>query len=259
MYDHQHKTASFGTKILGQDFFHYKNIDSTQTQLKKLLLDNVAKHGTLILADSQSIGKGTQGRTWHSLPKPQLMFSVLLQPELAPQKLPFLNILSGILMIESFPENPAAPPMIKWPNDIYIDSKKVAGILSELVVHEKQNHIILGVGLNTDAERTDFPPGLRDRSTALNAYFANVDRFKILETFLQKLEKFMFDTPVEKLIEYTQEKFEKLWMYRNDPILVMQQTKTSRGIAKHIDQDGALLLETSDGVEKIIHGTITLA
>lgn len=247
----------FKTKYLGKNFQHFKTIDSTQTYIKKLIHKKTAEIGTVVLADHQEIGKGTQGRIWFSLPKPQLMFSVLLKPSLAPQKLPMINILSGVLMATVF-EEMGVYAKVKWPNDVYIDNKKVGGILSELVTEDGNTYIVLGVGMNVDASSTDFPKEIKTSATALSLYCTSVNRFEILEKFLVKLETALYLWTSEELIAFTQKEFERLWIYRNKVIHIEQQSKKLHGTSTGIDTFGALQLKTSSGIEKIISGSISV-
>ncbi len=248
--------AKQSTQYLGKNFIHFETIDSTQSHLKKLLQENKAPVGTLILADHQQTGKGTQGRTWFSLPKPQLMFSLLLKPKFPPQKLPMINILSGVLMASVFEEF-GVYAKVKWPNDVYIDGKKVGGILSELYVHQNEPHIILGIGMNIDASSADFPNEIKATATALSLYCTNCDRMDILQRFLTKLEHALYTWSTDELIAFTQKEFERLWLYRNKSIEVSQENKTLRGTSSQIDPFGALQLKTSAGIEKIISGTVS--
>ncbi len=256
MFDFQIKKDFFDTKLLGRNFYHFQTIDSTQIFAKKNLLENKISAGTLILADHQQMGKGTQGRSWVSLPRPQLMFSIVLQCKFPPQKLPIINILSAVLMADLFEEY-RIHPQIKWPNDIYIDHRKTAGILSELVIHQGLPHIILGIGVNIDGNLDEFPEELQDKVTALSIHANRVDRFSILENFMQNLEKMLFsDMSIDEVISYTQSRFKTLWMYKNKTIDVQQDHKTLHGTANEIDNNGALLLQTDEGIKKIINGSI---
>lgn len=246
---------TFQTRYFGQNFKHFKSIDSTQTYLKELVSKNEAPIGTLILTDHQNMGKGTQGRSWFSLPEPQLMFSLLIQPKLSPQKLPIVNILSGVLLAESI-EHFGAHATVKWPNDVYMDGKKVSGILSELSTQGGETKIILGVGINTHAKLEDFPDQLKSTSTAISIHAPSIDRFELLNLFLQKLEKAIYEWSSEELISYTQNGFEKLWVYKGRIIEVIQDTQRFRGVAKHINSVGALELETETEIKKIISGSV---
>lgn len=242
----------FSTNLLGKNFHHLPTVDSTQNFLKNLLKTNQAPIGTLILADHQQTGKGTQGRSWFSLPNPQLMFSLLIKPHLAPQKLPLINILCGILMAKSLEEfNVHA--MIKWPNDVYIDGKKVGGILSELT----DGKIVLGVGINVEATSKDFPAELEHIATAVSLHAPNpVDRHELLNQFLIRLEEALEWKP-DDLISFCQREFEKRWIYRGEKIQILQDSRILQGISHHITSSGALELITDTGVEKIIGGTIS--
>ena len=143
---------------------------------------NEAPIGTLVLTDHQPAGKGTQGRSWFSLPKPQLMFSLLIQPNLPIKVFPIINILCGILMVKSLNEFDIEA-QVKWPNDIFIQGKKAGGILSELI----DGKVVLGIGVNTEGNEEDFPKELRDIATTVSMH-GKIDRFDLLNSFLTRLE-----------------------------------------------------------------------
>ena len=246
----------FQAEHLGKDLFYFPEIDSTQSFIKVKLQENAIKVGTIALADRQTSGKGTQGRTWFSLPKPQLMFSILLYPELPPQKLPIINILAAVLWLDVLKER-QIHAQIKWPNDLYIDSRKAGGILSELVVQNNKAYLILGIGINIDGDITDFPIDLQNKVTALSQY-QTVDRFEILGKFLIKLETYLHTKTPMELISYTRMRFRDSWMLKQQPIEIRQDKNSLYGIANEIDDNGALQLITDRGIEKIGSGTIMI-
>jgi BirA family biotin operon repressor/biotin-[acetyl-CoA-carboxylase] ligase len=255
MIEHELKQDFFKTKHLGKCFYHFPTITSTQTFLKKLLTEDKIPVGTVILADQQSMGRGTQGRRWVKLTKPQLTFSILLEPALPAQKFPIINLLCGVLLVQTMNEI-GIQAQIKWPNDVYINNKKVAGILSELNTAHKQPRVIVGVGINTEATPGDFPPHLQEIATALSMHSSNVNRFDFLEFFLQKLETALYEWLPEQMIKFTQQQFEKLWMYQNQPIEVRQEQKILHGVSRRINSAGALELETKLGTEFIYSGSV---
>lgn len=241
--------------------YEFSSIDSTQTFIKNKLLENDIDEGTIALTDHQSAGKGTQGRTWFSLPKPQLMFSMLLNVPIPPQKLPLLNLVSAVVLADVLSEFGIVIG-IKWPNDIYIGSKKVAGILSELVVHDKNPYVIQGLGINMEAESSDFPEDLRNKMTTLSQHAkSKIDRFELLENFLIRLEMCLFEDHLANLIRFTQEGFQKYWMYRGQEIEIQVANQILRGVANEIDANGSLVLCTnfSQDLRKIVSGTILTA
>lgn len=250
------KEKLFKTKHLGKILYHFLTITSTQTFLKKLLSEETTQVGTIVLADQQRMGRGTQGRTWFGLSKPQLTFSILLQPTVPVQKFPIINVLCGILLVQTMKEI-GIEAQIKWPNDVYIKNKKVAGILSELNTGQSTPRIMVGIGINVEASLDEFPTELQDKATALSLHSSKIpDRFKILESFLQKLEAALYDWSIEKLTKFTQEEFEKLWIYKDQPIEIRQDQKSFHGIARKINASGALELETKNGIEAIYSGSV---
>ena len=248
----------FSTSLLGKRVFHFKKIDSTQSYAKKALNETNLSIGDLILSDFQTAGKGTQGRTWHTLKEPQLTFSLVCPAYLSPHKLPIFNLFCSVALTRILSEY-SINAGIKWPNDVLIDSKKVAGILSELESVESQPCIIVGLGINIKASYEDFPLDIRQQSTALSFYSDHIDRMKLLEAFLVEIEKYVLEKEsTEKLIQYTQNGFQTYSIYKNQKLHVRQNGKKVSGYANQIASDGSLIFQTDQGIKKISHGQILL-
>ena len=151
-----------------------------------------APHGTLFVTDEQQHGRGRRGNTWHAPAGEALLFSVLLRPELPPERASSLALVAGLAVRAAVAEALAARGVdravrVKWPNDVVVDRVKVAGILVESQMRgEKLGAAVVGVGLNTG--RLDLPPDVQARATSLAALGAPVTREALLHTVLSELE-----------------------------------------------------------------------
>ncbi|MEO6132967.1 MAG: biotin--[acetyl-CoA-carboxylase] ligase [Saprospiraceae bacterium] len=144
-----------------EDFRIYDTIDSTNKESHRLLASGQNLHGTAILALHQTEGLGQYGRTWSSQPGNHLAVSIILQPDnMLLQDLSLLSLKTSIAVVRTIHSvAPSLNPMIKWPNDIYIRSLKLAGILIEnSISSSKVQHSIIGIGMNVN--EADFPPDL---------------------------------------------------------------------------------------------------
>lgn len=146
---------------------YYEQIDSTNRVAKALVREGSVS-GTIVRAGMQSAGKGQNGRTFNS-PAGGLYFSLLLQPDLQLEQLPLITLATGVACREVIYSLCKLEARIKWPNDIYLNDKKVAGILCENVILNSSETptVVIGVGLNVNSKMADFPPEIQSIVTTL--------------------------------------------------------------------------------------------
>src|SRR5581483_2965854 len=163
-------------------------IDSTQ-RLARDLARAGAEEGTCVVAEAQSAGRGRLGRTWHSPPGTNLYCSVVLRPPLAPAAVPQLALVAGVAVAAAVAETTTLSAEIKWPNDVLVGGRKVAGILTELEAElERVRFVIVGIGVNLNT--TAFPAELAERATSLAlASGRPVDRAAFTGRLLAALEE----------------------------------------------------------------------
>src|SRR6202142_2829122 len=155
------------TKIIGRDIRVFEQTTSTNDVVEKLAGDGV-KEGVVVFAESQTRGRGRLGRKWISPAPKGLWFSVLLRPDMRPQETTQLTVASATALLRAIESETGLQLEIKWPNDILIRGKKVAGILTELSAElDKVRHIILGIGVAVNQAAGEFPPELRKLATSL--------------------------------------------------------------------------------------------
>jgi BirA family transcriptional regulator, biotin operon repressor / biotin---[acetyl-CoA-carboxylase] ligase len=227
--------------------------------------DRVASHsrqgapeGLLVVADSQSGGRGRLGRTWHSPPGENLYFSVLLRPERHAATLPPLTLLVGAVLAEVLAAL-GTRPLLKWPNDLLLDVdgnlRKVGGVLTEMASdRDRIRHVVVGIGLNING--TAFPPDLAARATSLRmATGVPHDRGQILAAVLNALEPaydtLLTDGPGPCLARWRA--FARLpRRYR-----IEREGQILDGLALDVDDQGALLVEQRSGqVQRLFSGEL---
>src|SRR5262245_37360872 len=156
-----------GNRIVGRDIRVFEKTNSTNDVAEKLARDGV-KEGAVIFAEAQTQGRGRLGRRWLSPPRRGLWFSVLLRPDLRPQAATQLTVAAATALVRAIRGQTGLNPDIKWPNDILIRGRKVAGVLTELSAElDHIKHLILGIGLDVNQLAGDFPPELRKLATSL--------------------------------------------------------------------------------------------
>src|SRR3990172_856750 len=149
--------GALGTKRLGTRFHYFQEIDSTNSQARRLA-DAGAPEGEVVIAEHQSDGRGRLGRGWVSPPFSNLYCSLVLRPALAPANAPQITLMAAVALADTVAAFVAEPPAIKWPNDILLRGKKLAGILTESSCDAKRiEFVILGIGVNLNFPRERMP------------------------------------------------------------------------------------------------------
>src|SRR6266700_3606798 len=159
--------SSLKTKVIGRDIRVFEETTSTNDVVERLARDGV-KEGVVVFAESQTKGRGRLGRKWMSPARRGLWFSILLRPDLRPQETTQLTVASATALRRAIQAHTGLKPEIKWPNDLLVCGKKVAGILTEL--HGELDHVkyvIVGIGVNVNLSPGDFPPEVRKAATSI--------------------------------------------------------------------------------------------
>src|SRR5256885_597765 len=155
------------TRFIGRDIRVFQETTSTNDVIEKLARDGV-KEGVVVFAESQTKGRGRLGRKWMSPMRKGLWFSVLLRPRLCPQAVTQLTIASATALVRAIHSQTSLAAEIKWPNDIVIRGRKVAGILTEMNAElDTVKYVILGIGVDGNLSASEFPPDLRKLATSL--------------------------------------------------------------------------------------------
>ena len=176
------------TKFLGINSIYYKEIDSTQSEILRLIENKEAKNGTLVMADIQTNGKGTHGRIWHTDEKNNIAFSFVINPDCNIKKLDGITIEIAEIIVEILKEKYSIKLEIKEPNDIVFRGKKIGGILTQtMVISEKVRCLIVGIGINTNKEK--FTEDIKDIATSIKKEFSiEVDREDFITEFCNRFE-----------------------------------------------------------------------
>ncbi|WP_245983277.1 biotin--[acetyl-CoA-carboxylase] ligase [Ammoniphilus oxalaticus] len=239
--------AGLNTQRLGCETHFFETVESTQTEIHALARAG-APEGTVVIADEQVKGKGRLGRSWHSPPGSGIWMSVLLRPKLELQRCPQLTLVAAVAIVETIREQTGLPLMIKWPNDLLLNGKKVCGILTELRAESDcVDYIALGIGINVSS--ASFPSELADIATSLSIEQQGQAplRTPLIKRLLEKLEELYF-LYVEQGFSAIKPRWEAHALMLGKPITARRvNSATLQGIAIGIDEQGALLLRMEDG------------
>lgn len=216
--------------------------------------------GLVIFAESQSAGRGRMGRRWSSPAGRGLWFSVLLRPSLAPSECTQLTAASANALVRAIQSTTGITPEIKWPNDLLIKGKKIAGILTEMSAELEHVHsVILGIGIDATQTASEFPADLRNIATSLKlATGKTVSRADLAEAVLRELDREYARILAGQFAAVAEE-----WGSRcstlGKQVTIDMGARRVRGLAEALDENGALLLRTEHGrIERIIGGEVTL-
>ena len=247
------------TEIVGRDIRVFEQTASTNDVAEKLALDGV-EEGVVVFAEAQTKGRGRLGRKWVSPSRKGLWFSVLLRPKLRPQEVTQLTVAAAMALVRAIKVETGLTAEIKWPNDIQIRGRKVAGILSELSAElDRAKHVILGIGVDVNLSASEFPPELRKLATSLKIESGKpVSRPELAAAILRELDRDYARVCAGQFATVADE-WETHCTTIGRNVVIQIGDRQVRGCAESLDADGALLLRTEHGhIERIIGGDVTL-
>ncbi|KAB2852893.1 MAG: biotin--[acetyl-CoA-carboxylase] ligase [Ignavibacteriaceae bacterium] len=256
MFNIENFDIKLNTEYIGRNFIYTEEINSTNTFL--LAKENGQNiNGTVMLAEKQTEGKGRKGRNWQSAPEVNLLFSILLTNDKSLFKNANLINFAASLAVSMSVENLyQLKTDLKWPNDVLINGKKISGILIEAVSQSgKIERLVLGIGINVN--QNSFQGSFNYLPTSLrNELGKMVEREKLLADILNNLEVLLERLKNDKnnLIEDWKQKCRML----GNRITITDNEIEKSGIFYDIDEDGFLLLQTKDEIEKIHFGDVSL-
>ncbi len=235
------------TKVIGTNCTFVEATDSTNTQLLALA-ERGAPEGSLYVAETQWAGRGRLGRTWLDIPGNALLFSLLVRPQVAPEVAVTVSLVAGIAMALALRKAASLQVGLKWPNDLLIDDRKLCGILCEAQTSVNGiEGIVIGIGVNTAA----VPEAVAHRAIGSEK---RLDRLALLATFCNTFEPLYARWQAGGLAALREEI--DAFDCKRGHLITIKQSTLIEGIARGIRDDGALLLETPDGILPITCGEI---
>jgi BirA family biotin operon repressor/biotin-[acetyl-CoA-carboxylase] ligase len=247
------------TRLMGQRIYYYQRIESTNRTALELAQDDAAE-GTLVLAEEQLAGRGRQGRVWHSAPRRGLWFSLVLHPDIPSQRAFQLTICGALAMAETVYSRTHLDVRVKWPNDVLINGRKIAGVLTEAQLDGNTRPlVILGMGMNVNHLADDFPTRLRRRATSLRIELGrSISRVGLLRDLLSSFEA-IYGQYLSHGLEPFLDRWRQLSCVIGQPVTVQVGGQVYAGTAVAVDATGALVLETGSGKRQhLLAGDIQL-
>jgi BirA family biotin operon repressor/biotin-[acetyl-CoA-carboxylase] ligase len=248
------------TSVFGKRSIHYfSHTDSTNNRAK-LFASEGAPEGTLIVAEEQTSGRGRRGRRWFSPSSEGIYTSIILRPSISPNEAPKLTLMASVAVAETLLSMTSLALSIKWPNDIIINGRKIAGILTEISTEmERIDYVVIGVGINVNTPRKSLPSDIKDTATSVLMETGKpFPRIALLRAYLEWLEIY-YTTFMTKGFEPVMKRWKHLagMIGRNISVDLIDRIRT--GEVLDVDKDGFLILREQDGtLERIISGDVTL-
>ena len=241
------------TKIIGHKILFLEEVDSTNNKAKQIAFES--QDGDVVVSETQHSGRGRRGREWHS-PKGGIYISFILKPNVPPERAPQITLLSSVALVETL--NSMKSKMnakIKWPNDILISGRKISGILTELSSDmEKINYVVVGIGINLNTDLEDLP----EKAASLKVEMGQEISVKLfLKSFFERYD-IVYQEYLDNGIDQIIEKWKKNSDTLGKNVKIIGINETYDGLAKDIDENGALILKTKEKEIKVYSGDVSL-
>ncbi len=246
-------SSGLNTNFVGQKIFYFESVASTMEIAMQLGMKGLPE-GTLVLAESQTKGKGRLGRLWFSPKYKGIYSSLILRPKLLPASASILTLLAAVSICEAIKETIGLDTQIKWPNDIILHNKKLGGILTEINAEmDKINFVVIGMGINVNNDKKTLTSGAASLKSGKKE---NINRITLLQEILRKIE-------INYLLLQHKGAGPILEKWRQHSITLSRRVKVYchkehiEGEAIDIDTDGGLLIRKDSGTtEKVMAGDV---
>jgi BirA family biotin operon repressor/biotin-[acetyl-CoA-carboxylase] ligase len=244
------------TRSFGRVLRTLKTVDSTQKVAHQWAREG-APEGAAVIAEEQTAGRGRLGRSWHSPPGSGIWMSLILRPPIPIARAPQLTLMASVGIARALIDMTHLPVRIKWPNDLLIRDKKVCGILTELRGEQDRVHYaVLGAGINVNIDGEAWPPDLKGKVTSLSAEAGRAfRRSPLIAAMLKELEA-IYEKYLEQGFSAVHKEWERLSGILGRPVKVRNASGEVSGIARGLNGDGALLLDTEEGLIPIYSAEI---
>jgi BirA family transcriptional regulator, biotin operon repressor / biotin---[acetyl-CoA-carboxylase] ligase len=249
--------AGLKTKVIGKEIYIYPEISSTNTRAIEMASDN-AHEGTVVIAETQTSGKGRLGRKWIS-PKGNLYISVILRPDIPLYKAPLITLMGAVVVACAIRNVCHVHAVIKWPNDILLSGKKVSGLLTEMSAEQDRiRHIVLGIGVDVNMDLDVLPTDVRTITTSLMAETSKkINRTDLLQAILKELDHW-YQVLLHDSVDVLKA-WEKLNMTIGNRIAVSGAGEVLEGSAQGLDTEGRLIINLDDGTTRTVAaGDVTI-
>jgi len=244
--------------LFASHIHYYRSVDSTNA-VAKALAGQGAPEGTLVVTEEQTAGRGRRGKSWVSPPGANLLFSVLLRPPIEGEKVFVLTMVLGLAGLKAVNKVTGVKTMIKWPNDLYVGTKKLAGVLTEFSVKGKQaDWVVPGMGINVAWRPETAEEGGVPATSLLDEGGQRVSRNELLIEILTEFEG-LYKEVVAGSMKPLYQEWNRNCLVLGKAVVVTSEKERIEGKALRIDEFGALILEDAEGNQRrILTGDVSL-
>ncbi|WP_448754972.1 biotin--[acetyl-CoA-carboxylase] ligase [Agathobacter sp.] len=246
------------TDWVAKEVLYFDTIDSTNTKAQELA-EKGYPSGTLVVADKQESGKGRRGRSWVSPSGTGIFMTLMIKPDINPNNASMLTLVAALAVAKAITSVTGEEAMIKWPNDIVVNGKKVCGILTEMNAQfDYINHIVVGIGINVHNE--SFPEEISQMASSLmiEAGGKRFHRAQIIAETMSYFEQY-YDTflKTQDLSALVRE-YDKLLVNRNKSVRVLDPKEPFDGKAMGITPKGELIVDTWESRKLVSSGEVSV-
>ncbi|GIV35025.1 MAG: biotin--[acetyl-CoA-carboxylase] ligase [Chitinophagales bacterium] len=249
--------ASDTSPLIGTILLHLPEVDSTNDYARTFITKNRPSEGTVIMAHHQKHGRGQYGRRWESASGKNLTFTVILYPQfLHPSDVNLLSQAVSISLCDFFNTHLNLPVKIKWPNDIYYQDGKLAGVLIETsVIGNKLDYVLVGIGVNVN--QTEFSPEVPNPVSLKDVFHQNFDLMVLLKAYFPFLDTWYYRLKIQP--ESLPETYSGMLYHKDEQVVFSYKGTYRQGILRGVQPNGRLLVEMNGVTEEFSHGEITFA
>jgi BirA family biotin operon repressor/biotin-[acetyl-CoA-carboxylase] ligase len=241
-----------GTEFMGKEICLFQSVFSTQDEARKLVQQG-AREGTVVLAETQTGGRGRMGRDWFSPPGRGLWTSIILYPRLS-SSTNVISLTCALAIANAIRAVSGLKALVKWPNDVVIGGRKTAGVLVEI----SGKAAIVGTGINVNVDEEDFPPAFKQSATSLLRELGReISRVSLMREFLHQFERYYRELGGEGFVCVMNE-LKSISAVLGRQVVVSFNGKRFAGEAIDIDTDGALVIRLDSGVQRhVLTGNVS--
>lgn len=244
--------SRLNTRWAGREVCFLDEVDSTNTHAKRLAEEG-APSGTLVVTDAQTKGKGRRGRTWESPKDSAIYMTLLMRPEIRPDRASMLTLVMGLSVVQAIKKVLNLDTAIKWPNDVVLNKKKLVGILTEMNAQiDYIEYLVIGVGINANMQ--EFPPELQEKATSLRIAMGHpVNRAELIAETMRIFEVNYAVFEKTQDLSGLLEAYQAVSANYQKPVKVLEPGNEYEGIARGINEQGELLVEREDGTVTAVY------
>jgi BirA family biotin operon repressor/biotin-[acetyl-CoA-carboxylase] ligase len=250
---------SYGLKtaFIGNIIHAYGKVKSTNDVARELA-ESGAAEGTIVTAEEQTRGRGRLGRHWYSPAASGIYVSIILRPRFSPEKAPGISIMAAVALAQTLESYAPGRVKIKWPNDVLLAGKKVAGILTELSAERRRiDHLVVGIGINVNQKASDFPENIRASATSVRrAIKKKVARVTLLQGVLYDFEK-EYLRYRKTMLRQSHSRIRRYSSLLGHHVKLLSGSHVIQGRVVDIDQSGCLILQDGDQRLAVSSGEIS--